>query len=126
MRLIVAGSRGFNDYPLMARALDAINQQETVRVVLSGTARGADTLGERWAFENRVRIERHPAEWNKYGKSAGYRRNAEMADAAHGLLAAWDGSSPGTQHMIDLATGRGLRLWVIRTDILEAVNDYPK
>jgi hypothetical protein len=48
-------------------------------------------------------VERYPADWERYGKSAGYRRNKEMALVAQALVAFWDGESLGTKHMIDIA-----------------------
>lgn len=83
-------------------------------LVLSGTARGADQLGERWAEDNGLPVERYPADWDRYGRSAGYRRNALMAFLADGLVALWDGRSPGTRSMIELATRRGLAVHVAR------------
>lgn len=86
---------------------------------MSGTARGADKLGELYAERVGVHIYRFPADWDTYGKSAGYRRNAEMAKFASGennvgvLIAFWDGKSRGTKHMIDLAKRYGLKVHVV-------------
>jgi hypothetical protein len=106
-KLIVAGSRGFSN-------VDVFNlyMQETVRHVMlkynqptieivSGMARGADAMGAQFAELNELKLYKFPAEWDKYGKSAGYRRNAEMGRMADGLVAFWDGKSRGTQHMIE-------------------------
>jgi hypothetical protein len=71
-------------------------------------------MGERWAKENNLPIERYPADWDNHGKSAGYRRNAEMAENAEALLALWDFKSRGTKHMIDLALKAGLVIYVRR------------
>lgn len=109
MRTIVAGSRGFSDYGRLVAALD----MREISVVLSGTARGADRLGERYASERGIAVERYPAQWDVYGKRAGYLRNQEMAERADALVAFWDGVSPGTRHMIDLARRQGLRVWVV-------------
>lgn len=114
MRTIIAGSRTAKGYNDLLRAIDCVSWIPTV--VLSGTARGADMLGERWAKENGVPIERYPAKWDQYGKSAGYKRNVEMALKAEALIALWDGKSKGTEHMIDIATEYGLVIYVWRID----------
>ena len=59
-----------------------------------------------------IPVKRVPANWEKFGRSAGHRRNAEMAQYADGLVAFWDGLSPGTRSMIDLAKGRGLKVHI--------------
>lgn len=68
-----------------------------------------------WAVSNGKEIERYPAEWNRYGRSAGYRRNEQMAKIADALIALWDGQSKGTQHMIRLARSYGLEVLVYNT-----------
>ncbi len=110
MRTIVAGSRGFSDYERLVATLEQLQ----ITVVLSGTARGADRLGERYASERGIAVERFPAQWDVYGKRAGYLRNQEMAGQADCLVAFWDGSSAGTGHMIDLARRQGLQVVVVR------------
>ncbi len=72
-------------------------------------ARGADKLGYDWGKANNIPIAEFPADWNRYGKSAGYRRNVEMAKNADALLALWDGKSRGTRHMIEIAVCQGLK-----------------
>lgn len=84
----------------------------TPTVIISGTARGADTLGEAWAKENGVPCEQYPADWKRYGRAAGLRRNESMADNAAALVALWDGSSSGTKHMINIARKKGLLVYV--------------
>jgi|688.fasta_scaffold00571_65 hypothetical protein len=110
MRTIIAGSRSITDPAWLDRALAKCGWTPTV--VLSGTAPGADRLGERWANYNYVPIERYPADWNTHGKRAGFLRNTQMAEHADALIALWDNVSPGTQHMIAIATRLGLRLHV--------------
>lgn len=115
MKVIVAGSRSFNDFKLMVNKLDSIliNQGENVEIV-SGNANGADKLGEKYATEIRhCKMKQFPADWDKYGKSAGYIRNKEMADYADACIVFWDGKSKGTKHMIDIANESGLKLKVI-------------
>jgi hypothetical protein len=84
-----------------------------VTVVLSGTARGADTLGENWARRRDVPVERHPADWETHGKRAGFIRNALMVKKADMLVAFWDGKSKGTEHVIGIAKKAGLQVTVV-------------
>lgn len=114
MRTIIAGGRNATNYSDLLKAISAIEWKPSV--VISGTANGADKLGERWAIENNIHLEKYPAEWNKYGKRAGYLRNLVMSEKADALLALWDGKSRGTKHMIDIATKAGLLVYIWRTD----------
>lgn len=115
-RIIVAGSRGFSDYALLDRKLTHILQHLSPddTAIVSGCARGADTMGEHWAWEHRFEVLRFPAEWEVHGKRAGFIRNEQMADAATHLIAFHDGVSRGTAHMIDLARKKGLKVVVVR------------
>lgn len=97
MKVIIAGGRDFNDYSLLAAEA---NKLENVTAVISGCARGADSLGERWAQETGLPILKFPANWDMYGKAAGFIRNAEMAHEGDFLLAFWNGKSRGTENMI--------------------------
>lgn len=112
LRIIVAGCRDFHDYEFVKRTLDFIFEKDKPETVLSGGANGVDALGERWARENNIPVRVCPADWNKNGKAAGPIRNAFMASKADGLVAFWDKKSRGTGNMIDIATKRGLALWV--------------
>jgi len=113
MKLIVAGSREFNDYDLLKKSIQENFQRYEVEEIVSGTARGADTLGEQFAKEYSIPVKQFPANWDLYGKSAGYRRNAEMANYADALIAFWNGESKGTMHMINLAKEKNLKVVII-------------
>ena len=113
MRTIIAGSRTCSDIRELDRALGHCGWRPIV--VLDGEARGADALGEAWATLSNVAVEPFPADWKRYGKSAGYRRNEEMAGRAEALVALWDGKSPGTKNMIDIAQRKGLRVFIHST-----------
>lgn len=123
LRVIIAGTRTFNDYYFLRKTVQKILDHKInapyQTVIISGTARGADTLGERYAEENGYLIKRFPADWNTYGKSAGYIRNEQMAKYACAdgntgvLIAFWDGVSRGTMHMINLARKYGLDVHVV-------------
>jgi len=112
MKVIIAGGRDFFDYARLCVYCDYILQDYDMVEIVSGAAGGADRLGERYAKEKRHKLKLFPAEWDTYGKSAGYKRNEEMAKYANGLIAFWDGESKGTKHMIDIAKKHKLKVRV--------------
>jgi len=103
MKVIIAGSRGVTELKQVEESMDlsAIDFSYITEVV-SGAARGADRLGEEWAFDRNILTQVFYPDWEKYGKGAGYIRNRQMAKYADRLVAVWDGQSKGTKHMIDL------------------------
>lgn len=104
MKIIIAGGRDFNDYEQLCDICnDILPEFEDVSIV-SGTARGADRLGERYAREHGYKVKCFPADWNRHGKQAGYMRNLEMAKYADGLIAFHDHYSRGTANMIGFAS----------------------
>lgn len=127
LRVIIAGSRDFDEFPklmnscndILSDIVDKNNNLDKIRIV-SGTARGADRLGEQYAKVAGYEVSRFPADWDGLGKRAGYVRNAEMAKYAMAdgncgvLIAFWDGKSKGTKHMIDLADKNGLVAHIVR------------
>jgi len=102
MKIIIAGGRDFTDYDKLSSYCDHLLQNQIDVEIVSGVARGADMLGERYARERRYKIKQFPANWD-IGKAAGFIRNEEMARYADALIAFWDGKSKGTGHMINLA-----------------------
>lgn len=100
--VIVAGSRAFNNFALLEKTLDAllVNKLPDVAII-SGGAEGADKLGEAYAMLKGFRLMKYPAQWKKHGKSAGFKRNREMAEVGDALVAFWDKASRGTEHMIN-------------------------
>jgi hypothetical protein len=112
MKLIIAGSRTFADYQLLCQTLAP--ERPHITQVLTGGARGADQLGYRWAWKHAIRHQLFRAEWERFGKSAGVRRNAQMAQDGDVLIAFWDGQSPGTRHMISYMQQLGKPVVVIR------------
>ena len=126
LRVIIAGSREFDDFPmLMSKCTDILSaisntndDLDKVRII-SGTARGADKLGEQYAKLLGYELSKFSADWDNLGKRAGYVRNAEMAkfaveDGNYGVLVAfWDGKSKGAKHMIDLANKHGLEVHIV-------------
>lgn len=114
MKTIIAGSRAITDYQFIKYNLNNLGFYFDITEVVCGMAKGADLLGKQWAEENNIPVKEFPADWDKYGRRAGYIRNVEMAEYADALVAFWDGKSMGTQHMIDIAKKLDLK----RIDII--------
>ncbi len=116
---LVVGSRTFNNYDLMKDKLDNILKNHHDIVIVSGGAKGADTLAERYAKEKGYQIVVFKADWDKNGKSAGYKRNRQMHQYIskvknRGIVAFWDGQSKGTAHNFELAKEYGNQIRIIR------------
>lgn len=118
MQLIVCGGRDFNDYDFLKMTLDdyldAYPDQDVL--IISGGAKGADTLGARYADENGFDKVYFHVDWEKYGKSAGYVRSNQMVEEATHVVAFWNGKSKGTQHLITQAIKKKLKVRVVEYD----------
>ena len=112
MKLAIVGSRTFNDHSLLERTL--LRVRTPITEIVSGGARGADSLAARWAHVHGVPLKEFLPDWKKYGKSAGFRRNREIVEYADTVLAFWNGVSKGTQDDIKLVHEMGKLYHVIR------------
>ena len=114
-KVIIAGGREFDDYRLLKAKLDLLfkNKIKKEIIIVSGGARGADALGERYAKEKGLQLSRKPANWKLFRSQAGFVRNREMAEMADACVCFWDGQSSGTKHMIDLANEYNLDLRIV-------------
>lgn len=113
MRVIVAGGRDFEDYAMLRACLEFTLEPDDE--IVSGTAKGADTLGERYAKEYSVPLHKFPAEWDRYGVAAGPIRNKQMAAYSEKLVAFLSRlGSKGTKNMIETALKMGLEVHVYR------------
>lgn len=112
--VIIAGTRSFQDYDLLCRKCDVLFSVKKPTSIICGEARGADTLGRKYAEERGIPVQSFPADWDTYGKRAGYIRNEEMARHADALVAFWDGESRGTKNMICIASSSGIPIRIIR------------
>lgn len=126
MKTIIAGSRKGASYDDVYKAIQQAPWEVTT--VISGTAKGVDELGELYAANCSIPVERYPARWNDinvpgavvrtryngqpYNVAAGFQRNQLMANKADALIAVWDGESRGTKHMIETAKKRGLKIYI--------------
>lgn len=120
MNICVNGSRGFQDYELMQESLRPYFSADDV--LLSGGAKGADSLAEKFAAENGIRVIRYLPDWEKYGKPAGIIRNEEMLNSSQMLISFHDGKSPGTAHAISYAKRNNIECVVIRYDLVPKEN----
>ena len=111
IKLIVAGSREFNDYNIVKSKLDKLLQNKPAEII-SGMARGVDMLGVQYAIENDLVLHRMPANWHLYGKQAGMLRNIDMAKMATHCVVFRLNKSKGSTHMIETAQYHGLELRV--------------
>jgi hypothetical protein len=104
MKLIIAGSRTITKYSQLENALKCNSgiQCNHITEIVSGHARGADRLGEKFAKIHGYPLKIFRARWDSYGPVAGFIRNEEMADYGDVLLALWDGESTGTDHIITM------------------------
>lgn len=114
MKVVIAGSRDIVDYGVLLKAIKECPFQITE--VISGRARGVDTLGEKYAEDCGLKLHLFPADWKKYRNAAGPIRNAQMAEVADAVLCVWDGKSSGTKDMMNQAKKRGLPLYVFKVD----------
>ena len=120
-KLIVAGGRDFNDEDLVITVMNNLIKQgkivdEPDLEIVSGMARGADSIAYEIAKENGLTCHEFPADWKANGKRAGFMRNVEMSNFAEGLLAFWNTKSKGTKHMIDVMRSKGKPVFVIQYD----------
>ena len=104
MKIAIVGSRNFHDYE---KVKDFINRWKdyykvTIDCIVSGGAKGADSLGEKYAHEFGINVVKFLPDWNKYGKSAGFIRNVDIINNCDVCFAFWDGKSSGTKHDLDL------------------------
>ena len=114
MKLIVAGSRMFTNYQLLCQTLAP--ERPRITLVLTGGARGADQLGYRWAWKHAIRHQLFRADWERFGKSAGVRRNFQMAQIGDVLVCFWDSVSKGSAYMVQCMRQLGKPVVVVRVD----------
>lgn len=115
-KIIIAGSRSFNDYNFLREKCDYLlsNKNESEIEIVSGGARGADKLGEKYAKEKGYGLKVFPADWS-LGKKAGYIRNKQMSEYGDALIAFMEeNGTKGTQMMINLAKERNLPTKIIK------------
>jgi hypothetical protein len=120
VQIAVVGSRSFNTYNILEEKLDTLLKEKKIDdkriVIVSGGANGADTLAEFYAQNKGYDKLIFEADWEKYGKSAGFRRNETIVENADIVVAFWDGQSRGTKDTIDKARDKGIETIIIKIE----------
>ena len=121
MKVIIAGSRTITDRTLVEHviktAIEKSNNKLVITEVVCGMCEGPDLLGKDWADKNKIPVKEMPAKWYIDGmldRSAGFKRNVEMANYGEALIAIIENNSNGTSHMISEAKKRGLNRFVYK------------
>lgn len=115
MKVIVAGSRHFNNYQFIYNVLkDRITSKDQI---VEGGAKGVDEQARKYALKHNISFRTFDADWDENGKAAGPIRNAEMANYADKLIAFYDGKSRGTGNMIKTAKSKGLPVEIIEISL---------
>lgn len=110
MIIAVIGSRHFSDYKLLESTLASLPE---ITQIISGGAKGADSLAEMYARQHQIPLVVFKADWKKYGRSAGIARNREIIEAAEMVVVFWDGKSKGTASSLALARTKGIPVRVV-------------
>jgi hypothetical protein len=116
MNLAIVGSRTFTNYTLLENEILKIYTIENIGCIVSGGAKGADSLAEQFAIKFNIKTKILKPDWDTYGKSAGYRRNCDIVNAADIVIAFWNGISPGTKHSIDIANKLNKKVIIINVN----------
>ena len=109
MKIAVVGSRSFENYELLEQTLD----EYQIKEIVSGGAKGADTLAEWYAKNKNIPTKVFLPEYEKFGRSAPIKRNQQIIEASDQVIAFWDGKSRGTKSTIDLAKKKGIDVIII-------------
>jgi hypothetical protein len=109
MKIAIIGSRTFSDYELLSTTIKNYlsEHQLNVQSVISGGATGADSLAEKFALENNLKMIVHKPDWKRFGKKAGLVRNTIIIENSDLVFAFWDGKSSGTKDAITKAKKTG-------------------
>jgi hypothetical protein len=110
MRVVIFGGRNFTNQALAFKALDQLHEQYGFTVVIDGMAKGADSIGNKWAQARKLETERYPANWSRYGRSAGPIRNQQMIDEGKPDIGVAFPGGTGTDHMKGAMKKAGIKV----------------
>ncbi len=120
MKLVIAGSRTFKNYQTLHEGVRQFTKRLkengiTIDTIVSGGAKGADELGERLAkqYSSKISLIVMKADWDKYGKRAGYLRNEQMLEIADAVIVFIENESKGSTHMAEISAKKGIPTSII-------------
>jgi hypothetical protein len=114
-KIAIVGSRTYTNYEELKSFVFSCIPLSEIELVISGAAKnGADSLVVRFAKEFNLPLKEFPADWDTYGKRAGFIRNVDIVEASDMVICFWDGYSKGTKHDIDIATEKGKELHICK------------
>ena len=121
MKLAIVGSRNFTDYDNFKLAVIKVLQEwnitlEQIDNIVSGGAKGADTLAERFSQEYQIKMVIYRPDWNLYGKRAGILRNTDIVESSTHMIAFPSRSGKGTQDSIRKAKDNKIPVKVLYID----------
>ena len=118
MRVLVCGGREFANRKMLDEALDRLHQERGIALIISGGARGADTMAEWWAKAEGVPCNVYHADWTGLGRKAGPIRNQRMLDEAKpDLVVAFPGGR-GTADMVRRGRQAGVEVIEVTYDAI--------
>lgn len=112
MKVLICGGRDFTDNAHLREVMNDLHEHTPIITVISGCARGADTLGAMWAKIHHIPVERYPANWNLHGKAAGMMRNQTMLTVGKPELVVAFPGGKGTANMINIARKAGVTVYI--------------
>jgi predicted Rossmann fold nucleotide-binding protein DprA/Smf involved in DNA uptake len=114
-KVAVVGSRNFKNFEAVSAVLDRYHDKYGISFLISGGSAGVDSLAERWAKENQIfGFTVYNAQWSKYGKCAGPRRNLLIAESCDVMIAFPASNSKGTYNSIRLAEKLGKKVYIFK------------
>ncbi len=111
-RLAIVGSRTFEDYAYLKAWLERFSDRHPILSIVSGGARGADSLASYYAKTHAIPMVVYKADWATHGKAAGFLRNSKIVEYCTMMVAFWDGKSNGTKDSISKARAAGRTVWI--------------
>ena len=113
MRVLICGGRSYNDWERFISAMDEVYRTNTIDLVIHGAATGTDSMADRWAGYARINQMAFPADWKKFSRSAGPKRNQQMLDEGKPDLVVKFPGGKGTEDCVRRAKLAGIAVKVV-------------
>jgi glycogen synthase len=108
MKILVCGGRDYKNVDVFCAEMDRLHKEVVITKVITGDAKGADTMAWQWAEARNIPCSVYHADWKRHGKSAGPIRNQLMLDDAKPELVVAFPGGPGTRNMMEIARKAGV------------------